>query len=136
MSANADFPYLSRVSLLTCARRSCKSVSDSFFGITLANSALISPVGDTFDSPQMQRPFLIGLWILKSPSVTVHPFFVIVDVHPSRASELSDMRPHLSFGTWRTLLRMRALPLGSLIETSPIPTAFRPLAKYVGLTGE
>src|SRR5439155_12023580 len=112
MSANADFPYLSRVSLLTCARRSCKSVSDSFFGITLANSALISSVGNTFDSPQMQRPFLIGLWILKSPCETVQPSIVIVDVYPSRASVLSDIRPHLSFGMWRTPLRVRALPLG------------------------
>ena len=127
MSANADLPYLRRVSLLTCARRSCKSVSVTFFSATPANKAFKPPVRETPVWLHTQSPFSIGLWMLKSPSDTVHPFFVIMDVHPSRASVLSDMRPHLSFGTWRTPLRVRTLPLWSLIETSPTPTALRPL---------
>src|SRR5277367_1304752 len=83
----------------------------------------------------MHKPFRILLWMRKLPSDMVHPSFVITDVHPSKASVLSAIRPHLSFGTWRMLLRTRSLRLGSVISTCPTPIARRPLPMLLQTCG-
>src|SRR5579871_6444292 len=111
-----------------------RSVSEIFLGAMPANSAsacmVVSPCGTPLpwdSSLHTQSPFLIGLWIVKSPSDTTHPSFVIVEFNPTKARVLSDISPVLRPGTWRTPLRMREVPLGSLISMSPTPTALNPL---------
>ena len=61
--------------------------SGSGLSILSCNSAFAPPSMEP--SPHTQSQFLIGLWILKSQSITTHPSFIMVEVNPKRASVLS-----------------------------------------------